>query len=223
MKKIITRFKDSTENFAAKIAVHLCSQMVLQKKAFAYYDYPRLKKQYGDFNLDKDYSNKHIMGLSKESGIIRGVIVNIIEKAEQNINRVLLPGEYISDKSHYSTLFSIDNSNIVTAGIGDVDYDWNFEDDPPSMGKFDLIVTQAMLEHLLNPYKHVVELSQILNPGGLLIIHTHIPGFAYHRYPVDCIRFYPDWFEEMAIRLDMSVFDRYIGDLRVCYTLQQTL
>ena len=89
------------------------------------------------------------------------------------------------------------------------------------MGKFDAIVSQAMLEHLLNPYKHVVDLSQMLNPGGKLILHTHIPGFKYHRYPIDCVRFYPDWFETIAERLDLLVYDRYIGDLRICYTLQK--
>ena len=89
------------------------------------------------------------------------------------------------------------------------------------MGKFDLILSQAMLEHLLNPYKHVFDLSQMLNPGGKLVLHTHIPGFNYHRFPIDCVRFYPDWFEAIAERLNLSVYDRYIGDMRICYTLEK--
>jgi SAM-dependent methyltransferase len=180
-----------------------------------------MKQQYGDFRLNKDYSDQHIWGLSKESGAIRGVIVDVVKRTGQKTERVLLPGEYNIDKKHYSNLFGVDPHNIVTAGIGgDMDYEWNYEDEPPQMGKFDFIVTQAMLEHLLNPYKHILDLSQMLNDGGILIIHTVVPGFKYHRFPIDCVRFYPDWFEEVAKRLGLMVVDRYIGELRICYTLQ---
>ena len=194
----------------------------LRKKIFSLYEYPKMKKLYGDFRLNRNYNSQHIEGLSKESGTIRGVIVNIVKNVEEDINRVLLPGEYNIDKKYYSQLFDLNDDKIVTTGIGDdTDYQWDFEKDPPQMGKFDFIVSQAMLEHLLNPYKHVVDLSQMLNPGGKLVLHTHVPGFNYHRFPIDCVRFYPDWFEAIAERLDLSVYDRYIGDLRICYTLQK--
>ena len=215
---MIKTFRDSYRKIARKIAFGIV--FLLQKMVFALYEYPQIKQQYGNFRLDKDYSDKHIKGLSKESGTIRGVIVNIVKNEEQKLNRVLLPGEYNTDKNQYSKLFGINVEKIVTAGIGDdMDFEWNYEEDPPEMGKFDLIISQAMLEHLLNPYKHVVDLSEMLNPGGKLILHTHIPGFIYHRYPIDCVRFFPDWFETIAERLNLSVYDRYIGDLRICYTL----
>lgn len=215
---MIKTFRDSYRKIARKIAFGIV--FLLRKIIFALYEYPQIKKQYGNFRLDKDYSEQHIKGLSKESGTIRGIIVNIVKNEEQKPNRVLLPGEYNTDKNQYSKLFDIDVEKIVTAGIGDdMDFEWNYEEDPPEMGKFDLIVSQAMLEHLLNPYKHVVDLSEMLNPGGKLILHTHIPGFVYHRYPIDCVRFFPDWFETVAERLNLSVYDRYIGDLRICYTL----
>jgi SAM-dependent methyltransferase len=227
MSKILNKTKKklrrSFENFLAYIAVRFCRQIVLQKKAFYYYEYARINSIYGNFRLDKDYNAKHIRGLKKESGVIRGVIVDNVEKFESRVQRVLLPGEYNADKNQYSKMIGIHIDNILTAGIGgDMDYEWNFEDDPPEMGEFDLIISQAMLEHLLNPYKHVADLSKMLNPGGKLILHTHIPGFGYHRYPVDCLRFFPDWFEETASRLTLNVLDRYIGDLRICYTLEKS-
>ena len=210
--------KKNIETLLAGIAVHICRQTVLQKEAFCRYEYPSIKQQYGDFQLDKNWAFKTIRGLSKESGLIPGVIVDIIEKTEQKIERVLLPGEYNADKKYYSKLFR-DNPKIVTAGIGgDTDYEWNFEKEPPSMGKFDFIISQAMLEHLLNPYKHVSDLSCMLNSGGRLVLQTHIPGFKYHRYPIDCVRFYPDWFEETAKRLNLLVRDRYISELRIWYS-----
>ena len=204
------------------LAVRFFGKLILQRRIFAVYEYPKIRQQYGDFRLDQDYSKQHIRGLSKESGAIRGVIVDIVKNLKREIDRVLLPGEYNVDKLHYSKLFGIDESKIITAGLGgDTDYEWDYEKEPPKMGEFDIIISQAMLEHLLNPYQHVVDLSSMLNPGGKLVIHTHIPGFEYHRYPIDCLRFYPDWFEEVAERLDLSVYDRYIGDLRICYTLQR--
>lgn len=223
VRKVMGSLRNLIENLLATVAVRLCRQVPLQKKIFSYHEYPRIRERYGDFRLDRDYSDQHILGLSKESRAIRGVIVDIIHKLEQKISRVLLPGEYNTDKSYYVKLFGINPSDIVTAGIGgDMDYEWNFEVEPPEMGKFDLIVSQAMMEHLLNPYKHVADLSELLNPGGILIIHTHIPGFGYHRHPVDCVRFYPDWFEETAERLNLRVYDRYMGDLRICYTFQKS-
>jgi hypothetical protein len=50
-----------------------------------------------------------------------------------------------------------------------------------------------------------------------MIIHTVTPGFAYHRHPVDCFRFYPDWFEEVADRLGAEITGRFVGELRILY------
>ena len=222
MHSIGRALRNRIRRILATFAVRICGKSILKKEIFLVHEYPRIRKQYGDFRLDQDYSAQHIRGLSKESGSIRGVIVDIVNNLKQKIDRVLLPGEYNTDKIHYSKLFSIDESKIITAGIGDdMDHEWNYEQKPPEMGKFDIILSQAMLEHLLNPYKHVADLSGMLNPGGTLVLHTHIPGFKYHRHPIDCQRFYPDWFEEVAERLDLSVYDRYIGDLRICYTLKK--
>ena len=80
-----------------------------------------------------------------------------------------------------------------------------------------------MLEHLVQPYKHVCDLVDALNPGGHLVLHTVIPGFPYHRYPIDCARFFPDWFEEVARRLSLQICDRYIGDLRIMYKLRKNV
>ena len=33
--------------------------------------------------------------------------------------------------------------------------------------------------------------------GGVVVLHTHLPGFYYHPYPRDYFRFHPDWFEDI--------------------------
>ena len=96
------------ENLLAYIAVRLCRQIVLREKLFSYYEYPKIRLLHGDFRLNRDYSDQHIWGLSNESGVIRGVIVDIIKKVEQKIDRVLLPGEYNANINYFSKLFGID-------------------------------------------------------------------------------------------------------------------
>jgi hypothetical protein len=173
---------------------------------------------YGPFDTEL-YRHLDITGLSKESNRIRGEIVACLRSVRWE-PPVLLPGEYNRDRDAYADL--LNTSRIVTAGIGtDHDHQWNFEDDPPTgLDQFGLIVSQAMLEHLIDPYKHVRDCAKLLDADGVAVFHTPSPGFQYHRHPVDCQRFYPDWFEEVAIRLDLRIEYRYFADLRVMYALR---
>ena len=185
-------------------------------------EYSQLVELYGDFRLNEDCRKLEISGLAKESGRIRGEIVKTIGEIPATMSRILLPGENNAVKHAYADLFKISEDCIVTAGLADeVDYRWNFEDDPPAFGTFDCIVSQAMLEHLVKPYEHVCDLVDSLNGGGYLVLHTVMPGFPYHRYPVDCARFFPDWFEEISGRLRLEVCDKYIGDLRIMYKFKK--
>lgn len=76
-----------------------------------------------------------------------------------------------------------------------------------------------MMEHLVDPYKHMKDLSSLLEEEGYLIVHTVMPGFMYHRHPVDTIRFFPDWFEEVASkkRLNLKIVSKYVRDFHIFY------
>ena len=65
--------------------------------------------------------------------------------------------------------------------------------------KFDLIVCQATLEHLYNPFKAMENMMSLLNKEGVVVLHTHLPTYYYHPYPRDYIRFHPDWFEDIPL------------------------
>lgn len=178
---------------------------------------------YGDFNINEDYSSLTIDNLNKESGWIRGEIVHAINIISGKIESLLLPGEHNELKKTYAEIVKIDITKIKTAGLHrDVDYFWNFENPAPNFGKFDLIVSQAMLEHLIDPFSHIKDLVNSVNSNGHLIIHTVVPGFPYHRYPIDCMRFYPDWFEEVANRLSLKIRFKYLGDKRIMYCFQKS-
>lgn len=177
---------------------------------------------YGNFEYNKDFNHLNIKNLDKESGWIRGEIVHAIKQINKPIESALLPGEHNGLKQVYADLLAIPEENIKTTGLhNQVDYNWDFEKTPPPFGKFDIIISQAMIEHLIDPYSHVKDLVHSMEKDGHLILHTVIPGFPYHRYPVDCIRFYPDWFEEIAKRLYLNISYKYIGEKRILYCFKK--
>ena len=55
----------------------------------------------------------------------------------------------------------------------------------------DVIVTSSAFEHDACFWETFLDLLRVLRPGGLLYINAPSNG-AFHRYPVDCWRFYPD-------------------------------
>lgn len=182
----------------------------------------RFAEIYGDFRLGQSMDKYAIKGLAQESGKIYGAIVKFLLDTPEPLTSVLLPGENNAVKQVYAELLKIDQERIVTAGVlSDMDVNWNFEQDPPAIGTFQCIVSQSMIEHLLDPYKHIRDCASLLQPGGYLVVHTVMPGFNYHRYPIDCFRFYPDWFEEVAKRVGLSVLDRHIRNSRITYKYQK--
>jgi len=48
-----------------------------------------------------------------------------------------------------------------------------------------------------------------------------MPGYNYHRYPVDTLRFFPDWFEEVSKRLNLRIVKKFRRDFNVVYCFQK--
>jgi SAM-dependent methyltransferase len=58
-------------------------------------------------------------------------------------------------------------------------------------GCADVVVTSSALEHDPCFWETFLDLVRLLRPGGLLYVNAP-SNHAFHRYPVDCWRFYPD-------------------------------
>jgi cyclopropane fatty-acyl-phospholipid synthase-like methyltransferase len=86
-------------------------------------------------------------------------------------------------------------------------------------GPFDLIISQAILEHLITPYAHMLDLCNLLQTDGYILVHTVTPGFVYHRYPIDVYRFFPDFFEKIARDQKVIIHRRRIHDNHIFYML----
>lgn len=181
-----------------------------------------LVQQFGDLGSDVEWKSLSVKGLENESSQIFGLVVQTIRDIGEPIESMLLAGEAAAAKSVYAAIAGIEPEIITTAGLhADADHVWDFEKTPPQMGRYQCVVSYAILEHLIDPYRHVRDLCALLEPGGHLVIFTVSPGFPYHRHPIDCMRFFPDWFETVAERIGMEVVDRYYGSERVMYRLRK--
>lgn len=183
--------------------------------------YPSILRIYPHLHVNENWRDSSVRGIENESGIIMGWVVKSIQQITPRPQSVLLAGEGASAKEIYAGITGLPADRIVTAGLhSDADHRWDFEASPPDgIGKFQCIVSYAILEHILDPFGHVRDLRHLLKPGGRLVIYTAYPGFPYHRHPVDCLRFFPDWFEEVASRLELEVQDGFIGDDHIVYCL----
>jgi len=76
----------------------------------------------------------------------------------------------------------------------------------------DFIICNAVLEHVIDPFGAVKNLTDVLVPDGLIFIFTVGPGAPYHRYPIDCYRFYRDVFIEYAEAFNLKIEDMIFPD-----------
>lgn len=83
----------------------------------------------------------------------------------------------------------------------------------PGMGPFvyDLVVCQSLLEHVLNPVQVIDNLVGMLGETGILALQTCNPIMRLHRFPIDTLRFHPDFFAEYGRNSDMDVFVKESG------------
>jgi len=192
-------------------------------------DLRKIKSIYGKFEKlsradQKKYTLLYANDLKNVSGVLVGEIVKAIFDLDLNPDKVLLDGDNKPVVDQFRKKFNFDKANILTAGKqGNFDFEWNFENDRPENipSDFDLIVSQAMFEHLIDPYKHFRDLANLLKQGGHLVIHTHVPGYTYHRYPIDAVRFFPDWFELSAERNRLEVKRKFLRNFHIIYLFEK--
>jgi hypothetical protein len=200
--------------FLLRHALTLWLLNVETKAAFA--------KHYGDFHRDRDLRPHRLLNPTSEGGAIIGDVVWFAKTVEVGDGDVLFAGDRNDVKPIWSTAWSppLPLQQMLTCGLHGMDLQWNFEEPLPealATRRFRLIVSQAMIEHLVDPWRHVRDLASLLDRDGVLVLHSVLPGFFYHRVPIDCMRFYPDWFESIADRFGLEIVDRQISVFHLTY------
>ena len=115
---------------------------------------------YGDFHRDRDLRNYRLLNSTSEGGAIWGEVVWFVSSVDVGQGKILLAGDRNDVKEIWSKIFR--KEQMVTCGLHEIDHPWNFEFSPPeslrSM-RFRLILSQAMIEHLIDPFKHIIPCS----------------------------------------------------------------
>lgn len=194
-------------------------------------DYKKIQKIYGKFIFlsRKKIYKKSLCFNSKNSNVTGQYLAEtslFITDNKKQFKNVLLDGDNNHIKKFLKKIKSFYQSKIITTGInGNFDINWDFEKETPSKlknKKFDLIISQSNLEHLLNPYLHFQSLANLLAKNGTFILSTHLPGYPYHRWPIDTIRFLPDWFEEAAKKNHLKITKKYLRiEMIIVYIFQK--
>jgi hypothetical protein len=161
------------------------------------------------------YPNNYTIGGLFKCSNLSGGYHGILKQYWEHYNKgtdVLLISENNKVKEEFSNFYP--NWNIETidcypeiSTVNDVDIIGdicNFE--TPLKKSYDLIINQATLEHVYNPFQAMFNLSKSLNFDGVLVTHTHPPNQEYHQYPRDYFRFMIDWWIDLP---------RYINDIEL--------
>ena len=91
----------------------------------------------------------------------------------------------------------------------------------PLLNSYDLIINQATIEHVYNPFQAMSNLTKSLKNGGILVTHTHPPQQEYHQYPRDYFRFMIDWWIDLPNYISnielLEVYMRNNAHVFSCY------
>jgi hypothetical protein len=72
---------------------------------------------------------------------------------------------------------------------------------------YELVVCQALLEHMSNPSMAIQNMCDLALTDGHIFIHTVGPGRAYHAWPIDCLRFFEDFFRDLEKYMPLKVVE----------------
>jgi hypothetical protein len=199
-------------------------------------------KIFSEYNIQWDYSkfnNFWIGGVhpsSNMSGGFHGIMKQWWEYySKKHQLEVLLVTENEQTKRELSEQYK--NWNIYTLDLytelRDSESDIILDICRPNVelwghAKYDLIINQATLEHLYNPFEAMKNMTDSLQVGGYLISHTHAQNYAYHAFPSDYIRFMIDWWYDLPkninnIKLIELYEDPDLFHVFSCYQKQSSL
>jgi hypothetical protein len=97
--------------------------------------------------------------------------------------------------------------HVYINSLSNSDLDWDITQPLTLDMKFDWIICQAVLEHVIDPVAAVYNMVATLDPHRFIMLHSHGPGFPEHRHPIDCYRFFRDGVVALANHADLTIID----------------
>jgi len=163
-----------------------------------------------------------------------GFLERIIELADpiRNRGRWLLVSEPASapdeirdawKKKHQLELPAIDSIEVVLKSKWspqEFHYDlcrYPIMENPP---KYQVVLHQSLLEHVVDPVSVIRNLNEFLVPGGIQVIQTVNIYCSLHRYPIDCLRYFPDFFSNLNRYIDVDCIETFMENGSIYAILQ---
>ena len=154
--------------------------------------------------------------VQNESGLFRKNLVDLAVSHEKNSGKWCLVSEppgVGKEITHYlKKNYNIDRQIYELETL--LSIDWNAKEPNHDLcipninlmqaGSFNVLILQSLLEHVIDPVQLIRNLSNIVIPGGIIIIFTHNVLMPFHQYPIDTLRFYNDYFLNLAKYIGMD-------------------
>jgi SAM-dependent methyltransferase len=74
-------------------------------------------------------------------------------------------------------------------------------------GQYEVVISQSLLEHVVDPVQVIRNMSKPLKEDGILIIQTHNRLMNEHHYPIDTLRFNEDFFLNLEPYTNLTCLD----------------
>lgn len=170
-------------------------------------------------NFDKFLNMENYIPAPNLSNGFHGVLLAYLRKYYKPQDKLFL----VAENSNCNYVFEqrlpgvIVHNNEYKGKVGedytDLNIDWKFEP------VYDLVLSQALLEHVCQPNVALKNMVDLTHVGGHIFLHTQNPMMGYHAFPYDCVRFFKDWFVEMQkyLPIELEEFDEFGPHLFAAY------
>jgi hypothetical protein len=103
----------------------------------------------------------------------------------------------------------------------DFDYDLCFYPILQNPPKYQVVMHQSLLEHVVDPVSVIRNLNDFLIPGvGIQVIQTVNIYSSLHRFPIDSLRFFPDFFENLEKYIEVKCLKTFMENGSIYAVLQ---
>jgi hypothetical protein len=86
--------------------------------------------------------------------------------------------------------------------------------------KYSVVMHQSVLEHVVDPVTAIRNLNDFLVPGGIQVIQTKNIYSSMHRYPIDTLRYFPDFFLSLGNYIPVKCVTTFMENSSIYAVLQ---
>ena len=87
--------------------------------------------------------------------------------------------------------------------------------------QFSVVLHQSLLEHVVDPVTVIRNLNDFLIPGGIQVIQTVNIYASEHKFPIDTLRFFPDFFRNLGKYIELQCLETFFENQSIYAVLRR--